>query len=148
MRPVIVGMNNPNSDRPDTALLPYPRGSAGWRLWQMVHDVSGVSRHQWCRATERVNLVDGRQWDPLVASQRGRALWRDWVGRRVVVLGHSAREAICLPPAQLLVWNHHRGVDWCWAPHPSGLCRHYNSPLVRAVVGMRLEELISSKNNL
>ena len=108
----------------------------------MVHDVCGVSRAEWCRSTDRVNLVDGPWWDPLAAADRGEELWRTLQDRAVVVLGAATRNALRLNPTPALVWSVSRGVRWCWAPHPSGLCREYNDPLVRHVVGLRMEELI------
>lgn len=141
-RPVLIGMNNPHSERPEAALLPHPRGCAGWRLWRMVSDVCGVSRARWCRLTERVNLLDSTLWDPLAAAARGETLWKTLEDRTVVVLGVSARSALRLDPTPALLWSASRGVRWCWVPHPSGLCREYNDPLVRHVVGLRMEELL------
>lgn len=135
-------MNNPSTGDPRAALLPYPRGCAGWRLWKMVHDVCGISRHEWCQRTERVNLLETTWWDPLAAAERGEALWRTWAGRRVVVLGAATRTALRLPPAPALLWSVSSGVTWCWVPHPSGRCREYNDPLARIAVGMRMEELV------
>lgn len=142
MRPVLVGMNNP---RPDAALIPWPMGCAGWRLWRMVHEVCGVSRAEWCRRTVRVNLLDSQIWDPLAAARRGEELWRTLEDRTVVVLGAATRAALRLNPTPVLSWSVSGGVRWCWVPHPSGLCREYNDPLVRTVVGMRMEELIAPK---
>jgi hypothetical protein len=140
--PVLVGMNNPLTPRSDAALLPYPVGCAGWRLWRMVHDVCGVSRAEWCRRTERVNLVDAQLWDAAAGARRGEELWSRWRGRRVVVLGAAVRNALRLERSPVLLWSEREGVRWCWASHPSGLCRDYNDPMVRLVVGLRLEELI------
>lgn len=108
----------------------------------MVNEVCGVTRADWCRLTERVNLLENTWWDPLVAARRGEALWKTLEGRRVVVLGAATRNALRLSRPPALVWSVSSGVRWCWAPHPSGLCREYNDPLVRTVVGMRMEELI------
>lgn len=145
--PVLAGMNNPNSPRPDTALLPYPKNSAGWRLWKMVSNVCGISRAEWCRSTERVNLVDDTEWDPRRARARGEELWRSWRGRRVVVLGDATLRALGLPKTPVLLWSVSNGVTWCWAPHPSGLCRSYNDPLARWVLGARMEELLHGPPN-
>ena len=140
--PVIIGLNNPHSGRSDTALLPYPKNCAGWRLWKMVHDVCGISRAEWCRRTERVNLVDAQIWDPLAGARRGEDLWKTLAGRRVVVLGAAPRNALRLNPSPALLWSVSRGVTWCWAPHPSGLCREYNDPVMRYALGCRMEELV------
>lgn len=141
--PVIVGMNNPLTDREDAALLPYPVNCAGWRLWRMAHDVCGVSRAEWMRQTERQNLCNSRTWCPHEARARGETLWRTLEGRTVVLLGRAVLAALWLQPRPMLLWSVSSGVRWCSVPHPSGLCRDYNDPLVRLAVGLRMEELIS-----
>ncbi len=142
MKTLIVGMNNPNSGRADTALLPYPRNSAGWRLWKMCHDVSNVSRYTYRQSFEFVNLCDGQVWDVGAARAKYEALESAWAGRRVVLCGLAVLGVLRLarPPAGLLWARTARDLTWCYVPHPSGLCREYNNPLVRLCVGLRLEE--------
>lgn len=142
LKPVLVGMNNPYSSRPEAALLPAPSGCAGWRLWRMVHDVSGVSRAEYCRTFDRRNLINTQWWDPLAARERGEALWRALEGHTVVVLGQATLASMWLPRPLELLWSVSGGVRWCYAPHPSGLNRWYNNPVNRAAVGMRLESLL------
>lgn len=139
---VLVGMNNPHSARPDTALLPYPRGCAGHRLWQMVNEVCGVSRAEYCRLTERRNLLDARTWDPLAAADRLEDAWRTLEGRRAVLLGNSVRRLMRLPRVAPASWtlDKPRNTAWSWLPHPSGLCRDYNDPVMRIAAGMHIEE--------
>lgn len=141
-RPVLIGMNNPHSARPEAALLPHPRGVAGWRLWRMVSDVSGIGRADYVRMTDRRNLLDSRDWDPVAARPRAAALWDELQGRRVVVLGGSVRAALWLSSTTPASWRTDRGVDWAYLPHPSGLCRDYNDPLLRLVAGLLIEEEI------
>jgi len=141
--PVIVGMNNPLSEDPRAALMPYPRGSAGWRLWRMVSDVCGIGRAEWMRRTERVNLCDTKIWDPRLASAKAERLWPTLRGRRVVLCGRLTQQILRLSDSHRLEWRESDGVTWCWIPHPSGLCREYNDPLMREVVGLRFEELLS-----
>lgn len=146
-RLVIVGMNNPLSDRPESALLPYPVNCAGWRLWKMVNDVSGVSRAEYCRLTERVNLVNARAWDPARARETAAGLWSRLEGRRAVILGAATRTSLWLPQVGPASWTVSGGVAWCAVPHPSGLCREYNDPLMRVVVGLMLEEELERARN-
>ena len=136
-------MNNPHSARPDAALLPYPRGVAGHRLWSMVNEVCGVSRAEYCRLTERVNLLDSRTWDPSAAREGAAARWKALEGRRAVVLGASARNVLWLPAVGPASWSAGPGgVTWAYLPHPSGLCRDYNNHLMRLVAGLLIEEEI------
>ena len=141
MRTVLVGMNNPYSDRPDSALLPYPEKSAGHQLWRMLDDVCPISRRAYRDAFEFANALDATHWDPVAASASGRAKWERWEGRRVVVFGVATLVALWLQrPASGLLWASSRGVTWCHAPHPSGRTLEYNDPLARLAVGLRLEE--------
>lgn len=142
MRTLVVAMNNPNSSRADSALLPYPKNSAGWRLWKMCHDVCGVSRHEFRRSFEFVNLCDDVVWNPLAARTKYEQLESAWEGRRAVLCGAAVLGVLRLaPPSSGLVWGRTaRDLTWCHVPHPSGLCREYNDPIVRLAVGLRLEE--------
>lgn len=139
---VLLGMNNPNSARPDAALLPYPRGCAGHRLWAMVHDVCGVSRAEYCRLTERRNLLDARTWCYRAAAARVEDAWSVLQGRRVIFLGASLRALMWRPVTPPASWRRDeaRDVTWSWLPHPSGLCRDYNDPMVRLIAGLHIEE--------
>lgn len=138
-RAVIVGMNNPHSARPESALLPYPAGVAGHRLWAMTHEVCGVSRAEYCRMTVRVNLVDARRWDPIAARERWEALQTMLRDRRVVILGRSALAVAHLPRTTPASWQRTENFEWCYLPHPSGLCREYNEQLMRLAAGYTIE---------
>lgn len=144
-RPVLLGMNNPHSERSEHALFPHPSGVAGHRLWMMAHDVCGMSRAEYLRVFDRRNLLNATKWDPIearrVAEEIG--LWKSLEGCSVVVLGQATHSVLWLEAAPPLLWRLHRGVRWCFAPHPSGLNRWYNDPLNRLAVGYRLEELAS-----
>lgn len=144
MRPVIVGMNNPLSVDPRAALLPYPKHSSGWNLWSMVHDVCGVSRGEFRRSFCFVNLCDDTVWDPLAARRKYDTLESAWEGRRVVLLGLAVLGVLWQTrPSSALEWRSNAGYRWCWVPNPNRLCEDYSNPLIRRVVGMRLEELMS-----
>lgn len=141
MRAVLIGMNNPLSSDPEHALYPHPPGCTGWRIWQMLMDRRpGVTRGQYLRAFERVNLVDGREWRAAEARARARELRGALRGRVVLVLGAAPRRALELPP--LLVHPQELGgVTWRQLPHPSGRCRWYNEPEARATAAALLAEL-------
>jgi len=140
-RAIIVGMNNPLSENPRAALMPYPKNSAGWRLWKMFHDVTGLSRAEYMRGFERVNLCDSRDWDPKAARSKAEALWPRWGGRTVVICGRAVQQVLWLQPRATLAYSVREGVRWCYILHPSGLSREYNDERMRLVVGLRLEEL-------
>lgn len=135
---IIVGMNNPYSDDPELALWPSPLGCAGHRLWQMLRDRCQVTRSEYCRAFERVNLVTG-DWDRNEARCAAEARVEMWRNRRVILLGSAVRSAFRLPPL-LVEPVLSRGVYFRQLPHPSGRCRWYNDPKNRAIAGMVLEE--------
>lgn len=140
-RTLIVGMNNPLSASPRAALLPYPSRSAGWNLWRMANEVCGVSRSEFRRSFEFVNLCDDRLWCPIAARAKYDALESAWAGRRVALLGRAVLGVLWLkaPPYDLR-WRVGRPYLWCSLPHPSGLCREYNDETMRRAVGLRLEQ--------
>jgi len=140
-RPVLLGMNNPLSVRPEHALWPSPPGCAGYRLWQMVSDgvPGGVSVGSYVRVFDRRNVLRG-PWDQRAARRAASGLTRDLRGRSVVVLGNQAREALGLP--RLLV--HPQVIDdvtWRQLPHPSGRNRWYNDPGCRELASQLLASL-------
>lgn len=114
----------------------------------MVSDVSGISRAEYCRLTDRRNLLDSTDWDPVAARSGAAALWNDLQGRRVVVLGGSARAVLWLPGTTPASWRTDRGVTWSYLPHPSGLCRDYNDPVMRLIAGLLIEEEIEQARTL
>ena len=139
-KPVIVGMNNPLSRRPEHALYPHPPGCTGHRLWRMLEARTGATELEYLAAFERVNLVAGRAWCPELgrgSAERYRVLFR---GRVVLLLGQAVRRAFGVPP--LLVHPQELdGVTWRQLPHPSGRCRWYNESRNRRVAEVLLEEL-------
>ena len=141
MRPVLLGMNNPLSAEARHALFPHPPGVTGHRIWQMLSEKTGCSRGQYCRAFDRRNVLDSREWDPGAAREQSQGLWESLVGREVAVLGQSTRAVLWLPAADPLLWMETHGVRWFLLPHPSGLNRWYNDELNREMAALRLEEM-------
>lgn len=133
-------MNNPHSDHPGAALFPHPVGVAGHRLWEMVHAICGVTRAEYCRLIDRRNVLNARQWDLLAAAEALQDMEVVLQGRRVVVLGATVRNLLRLPATTLGRWQRSPRFEWCYLPHPSGLCRDYNDPLVRLIAGLIIEE--------
>lgn len=108
----------------------------------MVHDVSGITRNEWVAATRRVNLLDvpvlPRDYRG-AARRRGRLLQAWAAHRTVVLLGREVARAVGHESPNF-VWAADR--DWVSVPHPSGRCRDYNDPAVRAAAGLLLADVL------
>ena len=149
-RPVLVGMCQPHAEL--EPLDPRPTGSAGWRLWRLLHDACGASQDEYLRAFDRVNVMDGTEWCAREAKAQRARLWARLAGRTVVVLGAAPLVALGWQAGPLGAWLGSPvlgpAVDgwapvahYTCAPHPSGRCREYNSPDVRRAVGKTLANL-------
>jgi hypothetical protein len=152
-RTVLLGINNPLSDDDRSALFPAPVNCTGWRLWQMLRDAlpeSPPGRADYTRSFDRRNVLHARAWSKKEARAAGAALLPGLEGRRVVVLGVQTLAALGLPRRQWGEWSEQAVTDlvseadacaeFCLLPHPSGLCREYNDPAVRALAGRVLAE--------
>lgn len=139
-------MCNPLSTDPRHALYPSPPGCSGYRLWRMLHEVSGASRSDYCEGFDRRNLLRGRLWDrPLARTAARRFSSTLSQGTIVVVLGQEVARALGL---NWRLMEPQRGAGGCVyrvIPHPSGRCRWYNEPENRLVVGLMLEELLNDQ---
>ncbi len=140
--PVILGMNNPYSKDSRFDLAPFPKRSAGYRLWAMLNALRPTPRALYMRRTDRRNLLHEVNWCPIKAREASKGLWDSLRGRTVLVLGHDVRRVLWLEDSPELLWRERDGVRWCFVPHPSGLNRWYNSEFNRTMVGLRLEELV------
>jgi hypothetical protein len=145
MRPVLLGMNNPVSSRPEHALFPYPPNCTGWRVLEMLRSrVPTVTRSQYCAAFDRRNLLDAKVWktdDAREAAQHFLDLdVPKLIGRTVLVFGAQPRRLLGLPELLLHPQTMH-GVTWRQLPHPSGRNRWYNDARHKAAAAMLLEEL-------
>lgn len=140
-RPVLVGMNNPISLDPAHALYPIPAQHAGGRLYNMLDSAAPageVSATKYILGFDRRNLVAGRVWKVNVAFQAAEVLSSELRDRHAVLLGISVLTAFRFPRHDWCVWSTWRDVRYCCIPHPSGLCREYNDPQMRARVGQML----------
>jgi hypothetical protein len=141
LKPVLLGMNNPYSERPDRALAPLPVNSAGGRIHKMLRARTGATKSQYMRAFERRNLLDRVEWCAVEAAARAQDLVTDLQGREVVVFGWVVAEALGLPKDVIIHPFEHRGVLWRRVPHPSGRNLWYNKRENTAMVELLLEEL-------
>lgn len=134
-RPLLLGEANPYSDDPAMALYPFPEGSAGYRL----PDILGMRRVDYLRQFDRRNLICGAEWNLKAAREAYPGIVR---GRDVVVLlGAKVCKAAGVafePFSVLLKLDTDRLCARVVLPHPSGLCRLWNDeearPRARAVV--------------
>ncbi len=130
-RPLLVGMNNPYGADPRYALYPLPERSAGGRLYEIINAATGLSKRQYVRAYDRVNLVEGA-WSAAVARGRADLLIPSLAGRRVVLLGRDVQGAFGIAGA-LPMEERTEAVSTGWitfycVPHTSGRNLWYNDP--------------------
>lgn len=140
LRPVLIGMNNPISSRPEYVLYPEPAGCTGWRLWKLLEARTGASKRDYLRAFDRLNLVTGQRWSMPEARKEVERLRPQLAGRVVVLLGQDVRLAFGVP--RLLIHPQEvDGITFRQLPHPSGLNLWFNSETNRSLASMLLEEL-------
>lgn len=122
-KPLIVGMNNPYGTDPYYALYPLPVHSAGGRLYQMLKEATGISRHRYLEVFDRINLCSG-PWSLPAARETADAISRA-AHTTIVMLGKDVQRAFCmsLEPLESCVLD---GATFHALPHPSGLNPWYN----------------------
>lgn len=106
------------------ALWPDPPGSSGHRL---CHYVLGLPEGEYLESFDRSNLCDLR-WS--VREARGRA--REILARGAPVVALGAKVARAFGAAFTPFAYYPLGPGVYVLPHPSGLCRLWNEPGVRA----------------
>ncbi len=143
----VVGMNNPQSTRPEHALWTQPDGCTGHRLWLLATSLTGISQEDWLAVADRRNLCVG-EWSREAARAQADA-WREELADRTVIMLGS--EVLCTmrdwnDPADRLLrpleWHHSR--DWFLLPHPSGLNRWYNCQVSRMAAQIRLRDVLAA----
>lgn len=147
MKTILLGMNNPQSEKPEHALYPYPAGCAGYRLWTMLQEASVesglrmIDRAAYMKGFDRMNLLNSREWSAKDARASATELAPTLDGRRVVICGMKTAKTLLrgLSDEQWGVWYECAGLefkfDYCVIPHPSGRCREYNDLEMRREVG-------------
>jgi hypothetical protein len=143
VKPVLLGMNNPLSGRPDYALYPHPPGCTGHRLWKF----SGLDQDVYLNEFERRNVLDGKAWSMPEARKVQARLRAEFTGRTVVILGSPVNSIMrggtpheLAPPFS---WTPDGAGGWrAKVPHPSGLNPFFNDALHKALLAVFMEELL------
>ncbi len=159
-RPLLVGLHNPLSPKPEHALYPRPEGCTGWRLLRMLGPA--YTERDYLRAFDRVDLLDhheqvgGKGYAARLRWARVRLLEHVIAGRyeTVVLLGTDVWRAV-LGPRELASGRKMR-PPWClWEevpvggrvvrfltlPHPSGRNRWYQDRVNEAAARRALRQL-------
>lgn len=144
MKPLLVGLNNPISNDPADALVPWPVGCTGDRLLGIIQAARPkFEMVDYLHAFDRINLWGGRKLPSgargarMLANEGTRLLRRLEGGppRDVVLLGvkvwaavmtrHAHATTLALP----FFSSREVGAVRCWYfAHPSGRCFVYNEP--------------------
>lgn len=128
----LVGESNPRSQNPEHDLYPHPAGCSGHRLMTVL----GLTEREYLAAFRRRNLLRGDRatgpWDRGAARDAAlEVLSSNQFLEPVVLLGVKVCEAFGLPAEP---FRHHLlgRVRVLTLPHPSGLCRIWNTPGAKA----------------
>lgn len=145
MRPIILGMNNPVSSRPEHALFPYPPGCTGARLLKLLRRrVPDATRQEYLAAFDRRNLLSKLIWSREDAREAADQFLEvsgpELIGRTVLVLGREVASLLGLEE-QLVYPLERHGAVWRQLPHPSGRNHWYNNDVCAELAAMLLEEL-------
>jgi len=168
-RPVLIGLVNPYSTLAGAALLPVPRGCAGWRLWQFLGDgmeergLARPAKSAYVRNFQRRNiLADQRHWDRNLGRALGPGVLAALAGRVIVALGAEAwsslvhgrgdvsyrdrpqnGQSIILHVAPQESGDEETSLPTTiyYLPHPSGRNPWYNEPENRRVAATLLTNL-------
>lgn len=160
MKPIIVGLNNPYSQRPEHALAPFPERSAGERLWKMYNELdpiyigaqaAQIDKLRYMNAFDRCNLFGdhfppGEQARRLIAKRLVATFPK---GSTVILLGHKVRLAFNLALSKKIkhILIHPQVIDgltWRWLPHPSGRSTQYNDPVMKMLAGLTLADVLKN----
>lgn len=147
-KPVLLGMNSPQSADPEKALWPWNYACTGGRLLKMMQDEferpsNGGGYYfapEWfVGGFERINVLNKTKWDRGLARAAAPLVYERLIGRVVVVCGLEVQRVMDFQLLPWLKWNSYRDeVRYCMIPHPSGLTRWYNNEENRRSVGKLL----------
>ncbi len=148
MTPVLVGMVNPISTRPEHALYPAPEGCTGHRIFQMLKSrVPEVTTRDYLRVFRRVNLCVG-EWSPMAARRRAADLIEEASGETttMVLLGREVQRVFGLATGPDILPRYGEelfagSTVFRRLPHPSGRNLWYNDPVCWEAASLLLEEL-------
>lgn len=153
MKTILLGMNNPYGKDPKYALFPAPEGSAGHRLWSMLHEFYTTPRGVYLAGFDRRNLIGDRIWSGSAAREAADQLIEELVqppgterARVVVVLGKMVWGALAwngrLAPSPEWFSRHEMVASWWLIPHPSGRNSLYNEIAARRRAARLLHSLL------
>jgi len=141
VRPVILGMCQPIEGA--EPLDPRPARSSGYNLWRMLADLDvSVTQDEFRRVFDRRNVLPGTQWRHTAAQRASTDVRAALRGHRAVLLGSQVPHALSLFKGIIGAWyGSDLSFEYTCVPHPSGLCRDYNHPATRRLVGEILLDL-------
>jgi hypothetical protein len=125
-KPLLLGLDNPHSRDPRWALMPWPRGSAGHRLFCL----SGMRWSEYRASFDRANACDVQSPET-------------FSGRTTLVLGKGAWRRIGHPDVEFFsrIFGPEPGTVYVLVPHPSGRNHFYNSSKNRLRVSRLMRRL-------
>ena len=157
-RPLLVGLHNPLSPKPEHALYPRPEGCTGWRLLRMLGPA--YTERDYLRAFDRVDLLDhheqvgGKGYAARLRRARLRLVEHIIAGRyeTVVLFGADVWRTVigipnCCPPwlcwttAPLWAGPTARMFRFLTLPHPSGRNRWYQDRVNAHAASTALRQL-------
>ena len=139
--PVRLGMNNPLASDPDDALVCWPEGCTGHRVYEMLRAMRpALDEDAYLAMFDRRNLLPGREWSDRAAREAGLEL-RAHLSGLVAVLGAKTWAALGLPRREWLGHARFGGAWWYRVPHPSGLNQWYNDATNRRAAAALLLQL-------
>jgi uracil-DNA glycosylase len=125
VRPLLVGESNPYGASPEFALYPLPEHASGARLARIL----GLSRTQYLRAFDRVNLLQCSKWSARLAREAASLLDATRPSEQVfVLLGARVCSAFGGTGESLCEVRTGCGRTAVLLPHPSGRNRVWNEP--------------------
>jgi len=145
MKAVIVGLFNPKSQDPAYAMEPFTPNGSGERLWKMLSEVVPVTKQDYVGHFEMINVIDTDKvtWEDVEYFEaRAIEIERRVESRPAAVLGIMAWTSLRVErsPIRKTDWFGHY-KNWWLLPHPSGLCRVYNDPVMRRRAGEALAKI-------
>ena len=138
---VLLGLNNPLSERPEMALWPHPAGCTGHRIWRMINLRMPCSPEEYKVGFDRMNILNSREWIPREARLAAPEIWESLRGRTVIILGREGADVLGLDYPDWVLESEQDGVRFRVLPHPSGLNRWYNDHINLNLAAVLLEEM-------
>lgn len=134
MKPILVGQAPGPNTKPEAALFPHPKTSAGGRLCRLTK----LRRREYLERFERVNLLtqfpgaiqNGDAFPLSKARPAAQALEQMFRGRDVILVGRLVATAFGRRELPFFEWTHDPLWNYWTAviPHPSGRNHWYNNP--------------------